>query len=267
MSRRYILRIGVSAIPIGSGSHVLGRSGHADVEIDDELVSRKHAALHVSESGIALEDLGSRNGTSLDGVRVGARVEVQHGQVIGIGNTRIIVLDAQRRDGARTERALQPAQRARDQRTATGETKVGPSLGALVFRALEATQSGDAAAIEQALEALSERLVNAPLNGDAALDDAISIVTSGTLDHARRTRSAAGLERVLAVHAAQGRVLSQEHVHEIHALAIELGGLDGAAADRYVRALRDRQPPLAGEELRQLRRIEALRSSIARRGT
>ncbi|MGA5820592.1 FtsK/SpoIIIE domain-containing protein [Kitasatospora sp. NPDC094028] len=46
----------------------IGRSGEADVPLDDPDVSRLHLALHLAEDGrITVRDLGSTNGTTLDG--------------------------------------------------------------------------------------------------------------------------------------------------------------------------------------------------------
>ncbi|KJS54776.1 hypothetical protein VM98_17245 [Streptomyces rubellomurinus subsp. indigoferus] len=46
----------------------IGRSGEADVPLDDPDVSRLHLALHLAEDGrVTVRDLGSTNGTTLDG--------------------------------------------------------------------------------------------------------------------------------------------------------------------------------------------------------
>ena len=48
----------------------LGRSADADIPLGDRLVSRLHASVRLEPSGWTLRDLGSRNGTRLDGVTV-----------------------------------------------------------------------------------------------------------------------------------------------------------------------------------------------------
>lgn len=52
------------------GSVVIGRAPNAEVLLDDAGVSRKHATLHVDEHTALLEDLGSANGTTINGVRL-----------------------------------------------------------------------------------------------------------------------------------------------------------------------------------------------------
>ena len=54
-------------IPLSVGSVILGRGQDADVHLDDELVSRKHCKLTFDGTRITVEDLGSTNGTYVDG--------------------------------------------------------------------------------------------------------------------------------------------------------------------------------------------------------
>lgn len=62
----------------------IGRSGDADITIADRLVSRLHAAVRPDPSGWTITDLGSRNGTRLDGLAV-SEAALHPGAVIGIG--------------------------------------------------------------------------------------------------------------------------------------------------------------------------------------
>ena len=54
-------------IALSVGSVILGRGSDADIHLDDELVSRKHCKLTFDGSRITVEDLGSTNGTYVDG--------------------------------------------------------------------------------------------------------------------------------------------------------------------------------------------------------
>src|SRR6185312_13792373 len=51
------------------GELVVGRE-NADLTVHDEEVSRRHLAVRPHEDGVELEDLGSTNGTFVDGARV-----------------------------------------------------------------------------------------------------------------------------------------------------------------------------------------------------
>ncbi|MEU0052942.1 FHA domain-containing protein [Streptomyces sp. NPDC006309] len=86
----------VVAGPDAGGVHLLhggritvGRSAEADVPLDDPDVSRLHCAVTVGADGrVSVADLGSTNGTSLDGVRVGEQpVRVPAGGLLRIGES------------------------------------------------------------------------------------------------------------------------------------------------------------------------------------
>lgn len=61
----------------------LGRAG-SDIELDNPVVSRRHAVIERVAGGLWLRDLGSTNGTFVDGRRVG-RQQLSPGAVIQIG--------------------------------------------------------------------------------------------------------------------------------------------------------------------------------------
>jgi transcriptional regulator with PAS, ATPase and Fis domain len=48
---------------VDRGTFVIGRSQSCDVFIDDQQISRRHAAIHFGPDGVEVEDLGSHNGT------------------------------------------------------------------------------------------------------------------------------------------------------------------------------------------------------------
>lgn len=62
----------------------IGRERHNDVVIDDPAVSREHAAIAAVGNDHILEDLGSVNGTLVNGVPVPRRI-LQHGDVVVFG--------------------------------------------------------------------------------------------------------------------------------------------------------------------------------------
>ena len=74
---------------VGSAVLVLGRSSQVDITIDDDNVSRRHAQLTLVANQWAIEDLGSTNGTSLNGdVLIGRRV-LRDGDDLRVGSTTI----------------------------------------------------------------------------------------------------------------------------------------------------------------------------------
>jgi S1-C subfamily serine protease len=73
------------------GVLVLGRGGDADVRLDDAEVSRRHAAVRMGARGPELEDLGSANGTRVNGARVDGAAALAHGDVIAVGASSVAV--------------------------------------------------------------------------------------------------------------------------------------------------------------------------------
>ncbi len=66
---------------------VLGRSPEADIVLEDPYASEFHMRLVRQDGGILLHDLGSTNGTYVNGRRVGAPIALNKGDAIQIGKT------------------------------------------------------------------------------------------------------------------------------------------------------------------------------------
>jgi two-component system, cell cycle response regulator len=67
----------------------LGRRDDAGLALRDDGVSRRHAAIHVDEQGARIVDLGSANGTFVDGVRV-SEARLSDGARIAIGGATVM---------------------------------------------------------------------------------------------------------------------------------------------------------------------------------
>jgi DNA-binding winged helix-turn-helix (wHTH) protein len=86
------LLCGAREIPIGDGEHVIGRAPDCTVRVDAPKTSRHHARIVVTGEAAVLEDLGSKNGTSVGGRAIKGRTPLRHGDEIGIGMTMLIFL-------------------------------------------------------------------------------------------------------------------------------------------------------------------------------
>lgn len=69
---------------------VVGRSSEADLQVDDKYLSRKHAKLIFRENGWWVEDLGSRNGTKLNGSHIDEPTRLAAGDEIRLCQSTII---------------------------------------------------------------------------------------------------------------------------------------------------------------------------------
>jgi DNA-binding winged helix-turn-helix (wHTH) protein len=83
----YRIAVGAREIPLAGGEHVLGRSGDATILVDDAGVSRHHARITIGAQRATLEDLGSKNGTVLNGATIDGPMELIDGAVIVLGAT------------------------------------------------------------------------------------------------------------------------------------------------------------------------------------
>lgn len=81
----FTLRYLAHELPLAEGSFIIGRSDECQLSLDDSLVNRRHASLEVRADRASLTDLGSRNGTFVNGVRIDAQRELQDGDKITIG--------------------------------------------------------------------------------------------------------------------------------------------------------------------------------------
>jgi DNA-binding winged helix-turn-helix (wHTH) protein len=75
-----------SEVQLYVGRNIVGRDPQAAVHIDDRTVSRRHAAISISPTGATVEDLGSKNGTFIDGARITTARPIRDGAEIGFGS-------------------------------------------------------------------------------------------------------------------------------------------------------------------------------------
>lgn len=177
-----------------SGDEVtIGRAADATVSVPDTSVSRKHALVRKTEDGWAVSDLGSGNGTIVNGEQIAEEQPLAPGDVITLGDSEFQFADgaagqgdalaaAPRRPPVRTARtgAPAPGARARPVRTSRNAEDpavaakkrrrllivAGSSLAVLMalfvgYRAIAQRRAKDAAEIERARDAQRKELTTA----------------------------------------------------------------------------------------------------------
>jgi len=73
---------------------VIGRDPSCDCPLDYPMISWRHAEVTREGSGVYVADLGSRNGTYINGVRISGKTAIGPGAEIGLGSYRFTLLDS-----------------------------------------------------------------------------------------------------------------------------------------------------------------------------
>jgi len=86
--REQVFRLiwGQREVALLDGENILGRGADSLVWIDAQSVSRRHARLMVASGLATLEDLGSKSGTFVNGVRLTAPVALRDGDELRVGS-------------------------------------------------------------------------------------------------------------------------------------------------------------------------------------
>src|SRR5579862_8117310 len=108
---------------------VIGRSSDLDMVLVEDMVSRKHARIQTQADQIWIEDLGSTNGTFVNGEKI-KRARLKEGDRVLIGTSILKVISGDApRDGMDAKRELEnvaQARRTSQQRTMSGSIEEVP---------------------------------------------------------------------------------------------------------------------------------------------
>jgi serine/threonine protein kinase len=124
------------------GAYVIGRSPQSDIFIETPLISRSHARLTIKDTGCVIEDLGSSNGTFVNGEKISAATLLRTEEKVMLGPVKIefsspaaapavaapVSLEAKRE----ALRKTLPADFLRDKRYEVGNTIAQGGMGAVL---------------------------------------------------------------------------------------------------------------------------------------
>ena len=176
--------------PFEGESLVLGRASSSDLVLEDRFLSRNHSRIFRDGERLMIEDLGSRNGTLLNGQPVRVPQPLAPGDVVKISGSVITVLGA----GASPPPGAPPA-------------AMPPNLGEhTIFRSasglLQSHVGADSRQIEgeEALRRYAERLnllneVHRALGGSMELGELLELILERVFDHLRPEQGAIYLKR------------------------------------------------------------------------
>jgi DNA-binding winged helix-turn-helix (wHTH) protein len=78
------------SLALREGVNVIGRDPEATVAIDSSTVSRRHAQITVTGAAATIEDLGSKNATRVNGLKIDGAVRLADHDVLQIGSTTLV---------------------------------------------------------------------------------------------------------------------------------------------------------------------------------
>ena len=117
---------------LGKAILTIGRDSDCDVAIPDTSISRQHAQIIRQEMGWYIQDLGSRNGTAINGQRLSAPQRLEDGDVLTVGNIPLRYLaDSPLEEAAAPEAPITETPPASGEEPAAGEMTTATPTQAL----------------------------------------------------------------------------------------------------------------------------------------
>jgi hypothetical protein len=161
----YRLQFRGTLFPIRSGEIILGRSSYASIVVNNPLASREHAVVRSSGGRLEVADLGSKNGTYVNGTRIEGAVPVDVGDVIKIGTDVVEVARISAQDPQQLRMATEPG-RAPGQ-ALDGDTTVNLGRSVELSEAIAAASPVERRPVvaHDVLEILSELMAEGRLDG------------------------------------------------------------------------------------------------------
>jgi DNA-binding winged helix-turn-helix (wHTH) protein len=90
-SVEFVLVYNDREFPLRNGEQIIGRGHGAAIPLYGKATSREHARIIVASGNVTLQDLGSRNGTYVNGIRVAGSIDLRSGDEIRIGADRLVL--------------------------------------------------------------------------------------------------------------------------------------------------------------------------------
>ncbi len=140
------------AFSLSSGITVIGRRHDCDLRISLMSVSRRHCQFNRDEGVLKIRDLGSRNGTYVNGKRIDEAV-IRAGDYIEVGPLKFVLqIDGEPKDIAQPQ---VPAQALPQEKPSTGDSAADDFEAFADLDELDSLEEGSASLLEE-LDSLDE---------------------------------------------------------------------------------------------------------------
>lgn len=222
------VRIGNRTMSLPDGEHDIGRLPDCWLSIDDDLASRQHARFHVAGPTAVLVDLGSRNGTFVNGKRIVGRCTVHDGDKVRVGREILVVVRSDRSvdddddDDGGMRRTLAPGE----------DTRFPSLIGQLVEKSLRVGKVKEA---ERYASALTNQISASPVDVEHPAAKACISCLLGLAEH---TASGVWLDRLFKLHVRQNWLMQIDVVDRIRGALDRIPRVAGHALVEYEEQLR-----------------------------
>lgn len=240
---KHTLRYRHQDLDLPEGKFMIGRAASCQLSLDDPLVSRNHAVISVSEQGVTVQDLGSRNGVKVNGERVEGAHRVSHGDQIMIGGQELVYLF--RRD-VPADTLIQPA---------TQRIQPFGLLGVLADKALALGR------VDEAERLLSDQLQSLLIEMEAGRPtpaDALERATEYSLKLAAATSNPVWVDYIFRAYTAVARPCPALVVDELYTVLRKVQKVNLTLLRAYLGVLKDNLANLGPAERFLVSRIEGL---------
>lgn len=271
---RFRLRYMNHDLELNEGEFVVGRNASCQLSLDDPLVSRRHAIFNVLADAVTVEDLGSRNGVSVNGERITGRMLLRPGDRIQIGSQEMVLV-------AGATEAVRTATRNPLKMTlpkmpdvpsmSTKPPGIMPDIdseASMVRRADAFNLLGSVAekALAMGKHVEAERILASPLADVIEASRAGKRITPSLLDQAARfsarlataTGKGAWADYVIELYQSQGRIVPAPVIDELYNAFRRVSAIDLGRLREYVGQLRDQLGQFGPAERFLFQRIEGL---------
>ena len=276
---RFRLRYMNHDLELNEGEFVVGRNASCQLSLDDPLVSRRHALFSVLPDQVTVEDLGSRNGVSVNGERIAGRTLLRPGDRVQIGSQEMVLVagateavrTATRNPLKMTLPKMPDSQSGSNPVLSTkppGSPSDPDAEASMVRRADAFNLLGSVAekALAMGKHAEAERILASPLADVIEASRAGKRITPSLLDQAARfsarlataTGKGAWVDYVIELYQSQGRIVPGPVIDELYNAFRRVSAIDLGRLREYVAQLRDQLTTLGPAERFLFQRLEGL---------
>ncbi|MCS6899175.1 MAG: FHA domain-containing protein [Myxococcales bacterium] len=264
----YRLRYLHHNLELAPGQFLIGRSTECQLSLDDPLVSRKHALLTITNEGVFIEDMGSRNGVLVDGAKIEGRRQIVDGSRITIGSQDIVLLEGQREQASTLwalpaatvtsvggDAGLNSAPPPPTEEDSSKKNDTFKLLGGVADKAIAMGRAEDA---ERLLQTLMQQVLESA-RGKRMLDP-WTVEQAGRFGArlATATGKSSWFNYVVELYTYENRIMPAPVVDELHQAIRKVPSVDIPALREYVASFQENTARLGPNERFLLQRMEGL---------